>query len=396
MELLKHISYRKIVLYISCFYFIVAALFEHSHTGMTRISSVAMYMCLFTGVLYILIKKKIIINAMLKCILVLGGFLVLSTLYTPTSRAIVGIYISRYFINALILIILMNLIEDEFDIQVLLNTYIIAGVSISLYMYYTYGFSKLILSSQRIDGLLGNQNEVGMYCSFAIVISIYELFIQRKKKFLLILAIIICFPAMIFTGSRKSVLIIGCAVLVLFLTFSDFKGKVKGIIWGVLIIFVALYSLEYFSIFSSINARFDQLWALLRGESESNSDLARVYFINTGWSLFLKKPILGNGFLSSYYYLGSYSHNNYIELLMDNGLCGAVSYYSIFGLLLFSIKQIKNNKSVYSFVCMALACLLLVDIGVVSFYNRFTLTYLLIAYKWMELIVHNKNSFNKI
>ncbi len=70
--------------------------------------------------------------------------------------------------------------------------------------------------------------------------------------------------------------------------------------------------------------------------------------IKIGWLAFLRRPLFGNGwfYFSVYSGLGTYSHNNYIEILVTYGLAGFIFYYGIFISTFIKLcKCLQNNYS---------------------------------------------------
>ena len=101
-------------------------------------------------------------------------------------------------------------------------------------------------------------------------------------------------------------------------------------------------------------------------------DQNRIDYIKYGIEQFKKNPIFGNGFFSSVYYLGTYTHNNFIELLINNGIVGLALYYiPHIVMLIRAIKIGGKDKKASSFIFMLFASLMICDIGVITYYDRF-------------------------
>lgn len=82
-----------------------------------------------------------------------------------------------------------------------------------------------------------------------------------------------------------------------------------------------------------------------------------------------------------------YLHNNYVEKLACLGLVGIVIYYSIFiYALYYLLKNIKYRDSEYNICLILLIINLIIDYGVVSYYDKATHIY---------IIIYNENKTNK-
>ena len=98
------------------------------------------------------------------------------------------------------------------------------------------------------------------------------------------------------------------------------------------------------------------------------SILERSGMIRDGARLFLQRPLLGYGldcfrFASG---LGTYSHNNYVEILFGVGIPGIITYYSMYFFpLVKGIKNwiIQNNTNVILGVTTCIGCLSLLGIS---------------------------------
>ena len=380
---------KQIVLAIIWLSIVLSVVFGRTTTGQARIAVYMTYLCIGACLLYSFSLKQIKIRYFQLLLLLFGIVLSASTLYSPTNSSIVNAYILRYWISFATAFLIANVIDTDRDIHVLINACIVAGVAYSAFVYSYYGIKYLLTITYRIDNTLGNQNEIGMYCAFSIILSVYEIFNKKniRHTILYIVCIIVNFPALLVTGSRKALLIAFVGFLAMVLTYNEKKGKYKRLIFAILILSVVLYFANDFAYFVGIHDRFIDLSGILSGGDVTRNDAARLYWIREGWKHFLNSPVFGNGFLSSYAYFNLYSHNNFIELLMDNGIIGFALYYAIhFRIMHLALKKRSNNTDAFAFVLSIMIAMVLVDVGVVSFYNSFILILLLLCVKRIEFI----------
>ena len=257
-------------------------------------------------------------------------------------------------------------------------------------MYSHYGLENLADAVERMDNLMGNQNHTGVYFAFAIILSFYKILVDKNTKFkLLYVALaVLTIPAIMFTGSRKAVVVVVIAILFLFVFYYDFKNILKSFfLIGILLLAVYLF-ITKIPAFSVISERFSELFDLLAGkETENTGDINRVEFIKIALEGFMEKPVFGQGFCYSYYLIGTYSHNNFTEILLNNGLLGMLLCYypKLKGLFVSFVAQ-RKNKELGLFALVVAVAFLSCDIGAVTYYNRFLLLMFSVACKALDLI----------
>ena len=72
---------------------------------------------------------------------------------------------------------------------------------------------------------------------------------------------------------------------------------------------------------------------------------------------------------------------------MDNGIIGFLLYYIIhLRILYLAIKKRAYSTDAFAFIISIMVAMVLVDVGVVSFYNSYVLILLLMCVKKIELI----------
>ena len=191
--------------------------------------------------------------------------------------------------------------------------------------------------------------------------------------------------------SKKAIL---CLLLGLFLMLI-MKYRHKKIV-GVLVLCFAGVAVIYISqlpVFSAIMHRFTNALGTMTGSNLDSRDWSTFYrmqMIEEGLNLFNQHPLIGYGtdtyqFVSSF---GTYSHNNYIELLVNNGLIGFIAYYWVYlviiGVLLKRVIKYNDDKAI---VLLAIIVeQLLMDYGSVNYYNKIVYIYI----SWILLYLDHR------
>lgn len=159
---------------------------------------------------------------------------------------------------------------------------------------------------------------------------------QKRERIALALLVLLLGAQIAFTGSRKGLILSGFS-LVLFLMYYLRGRRLKASLGSVLIL---VFVLAYFSIDVQDSFVWERTLAIgTIGDSQGPEEASlahRLHFADIALSLFTDKPIAGWG-LHQYQYVsgwGSYSHSNYLEILVNHGAVGLALYYSLFFLFL--------------------------------------------------------------
>ncbi len=374
----KDAFFKRIAMFSIGLYLVFSTVFDEVASGLSVLSSVSIYFCLGCCALYVLARGTFRLNYMMVILLAVGVLLVISTVYSPTAETVVNRYLYRYWTSSILVILISNTVTSLKDVDKVITCYVLAGVAISLYMYSLYGISNLVASLGRLDTQLGNQNGVGMSCAFAIIFAVCK-FVKAKGylKILYAVAAVVCMPAVMFTGSRKSILILMVAFVVFVLFYSENKNFIKNVLLGIVLIGIVIWAIYYIPAFEVIKTRFEATFNFLGGNTTTVDvgDANRMRYLEQGIKVFLENPFFGAGFCSSHYYFGVYSHNNFIELLMNGGLALFLTFYSMYALsFILNMKYRRNIPRFYFAIAITiLAMILTADIGVVTYYERVTL-----------------------
>lgn len=242
-------------------------------------------------------------------------------------------------------------------------------------------FSLSTITESRLGEELNtiNSNRLGILCGFSIILCLYFINEYKANKTWYILKICLYLLVILLTGSRKSLLMI----LFAFLLLSIIKGPkafltfLASSIFIVAVLYFVLMEIPLF--YNIIGHRFEDLFEFFEtNTTEDKSIIDRQALIKIGWQYILKKPwtgygydcfktISGLGWDGHFFY---YSHNNYIELLFSGGIVGFTLYYlALIYLLISIVKKIKYNKCV-QYLLIILLSKLVIEYTYISYYER--------------------------
>lgn len=320
--------------------------------------------------------------------ILLGILLTISIVYSPASGTLKNMYLYRFWTAIVLFVLISNVINSRSDIHKLLLGCVVGSVVLSLLVYKKYGFVNLVVSGARLSDELGDINMLGTYCAFGFLIAFATMMANRKIRLWCIAAMVTMLPMIMFTGSRKSILLIAVGILAFMMLWGSNRALVGKVILGIAAVCFLFILIERIPAFSNISGHFDDLFNLLSGSGNlDKGDLNRIRFIEEGWNLFLERPIIGHGFISSYYYFGTYTHCNYIELLMNNGIVGFGIYYFLRGKIITKTIKLFDRTDYLIALCLTFSLLLLIsDIAVVTYYNRFIIVIIAICVKTIDVV----------
>lgn len=227
------------------------------------------------------------------------------------------------------------------------------------------------------DGVGFNSNFVCQIFFIAFSFSLLLFCYFRKRRYVFSS---ICFIAFsILTGSRTGILVLAIFSILFYLMLT--KKLVKKfliVLSSALIVIIGYFCLLKIPfLYENIGHRFEVLFNGLTqsGDYEiASSAYTRNDMIKFGLSMIADRPLIGYG-LDSYAQLspyGTYSHNNFIEILFSCGVIGFIFYY--FGIIisilqLFKI-QLKRISPIVALAFSLLVSSLLLNISHVDYVDR--------------------------
>jgi O-antigen ligase len=232
----------------------------------------------------------------------------------------------------------------------------------------------------RIGSFLGNPNLFSMILVVGILYALHNIISEKGKPSKLIITlnyfVIVTFGISIvyFTGSRKGIVFL--TFFLLFLLAYYFKQARlfhKLLILGstpflFLLLFNLLSRSPHFR-------RIENLYFFLQGGAVTEGSIeTRRAMLSRAAELWQQKPFLGWG-IDQYRAVsgfGTYSHNNFSEIIVNNGILGLIIYYSIFVVIVFSsIKMtFEKNGNLKYWLLITSSIIFINDFGMVTYYSK--------------------------
>lgn len=386
--------------------YVISALAFESTSETAWISTLAIYVVFVSGLLYLLIWRRIKINAYVSSIALMWLY-ALAMSMVPNASTSMGSQIAYLMLTCTILCIMVYWIVSDYmqTVPAIILANIIGAFVLSLRIVTAYGGIAQVLAfasqtgERRIGGVVNNENAIGLFLAEGVLACLLFLMTGKRRKIVkvgLIAGMIILLAMILLTGSRKATVFAVLGIILFLLMFfrkERWWKKFLLIVLLVAVIIVALNLLKNIPAFSTIFNRFELLFeGLFQGSSSYRTDETRADMISAGLAAFWENPVFGNGTGYSYRLFGTYSHNNYVELLMNYGLIGFLIYYIPYAILLIRLwKRVKLQDTYAMHFLVYIALQLALGIGWVNYYDR--MTQLLTAAAWGYL--SNSNSIER-
>ncbi len=374
------------------------------------ISTLAIYLVFAVGLFFLLQKNKIIVNEYSLPLLFFCMYVYLMCTVQSASSSM-GMQIAYWTLTCVVACLLIFLMSIKYPqiITYAMVAYIIGALILAVRLISEYGGIDAMIETasdkgeNRIGGLMGNENAIGLFFANGILCSLI-FFIKKNKKplrVLLVLVMIALGIMLLLTGSRKSTVL--ALVGILLITFFNYRKASAGKKIAVFLIVIALLVVIYHLVttlpmFSTISERFEKLFGGFFGEDTSyETDMTREKYITEGLQAFYENPIFGNGTGHSYVMFGTYSHNNFVELLMNYGIVGFCLYYIPYAVLIVKLFKLVRKKDVVAMYFLAYTIMQIVlAVGWVTYYERPTQIVTALAFGYLVIKKREESETNEI
>lgn len=377
-------GFMQIIACCSVFVYIVSAIAFEMTAETARISTLAIYALFAVGVFYVLQSVKIIANEYAIFTIFFCLYVYMRCFPIPSSES-VGFRIAYLVLTCTVASLFVFWMSSKYSdmISYAMVAYIIGSLILSLRIVFAYGGVDAMIEFASSDGeyrigkLIGNENAIGLFLANGVLCSV--VFFLKKKgvvlKILTATSMLLLLTMLLLTGSRKSLAFVLLGVL--FIVYLNYRKARLGkkffvFLFVVLAILVLYNAITTLPMFSTI---YERLTFLIEGFGEDqavyDTDETRKMMIEEGLNAFYNKPFFGNGTGYSYELFGTYSHNNFVELLMNYGMFGFALYY--IPILVLAVKLLKRmaDKDIYISYLFTYVCIQMVlGVGWVNYYER--------------------------
>jgi len=275
-----------------------------------------------------------------------------------------------------------------------LTIYFFASIFVILRLVISTPLDFLLISRLGVS-IDVNPNTVGYMFSIATLISIYLAWSTKRWLLLLILPVFII--SSLLSGSRKVfiLLFVGLILLVLLIQKSKRYSFIAAGISIIMLVIGGAALLFIEPLRRMIGQRLLNMVLELLGGNTDGSTSVRMGMLKSGLSMFSQKPIFGWG-LGAFTDLGgfeTYSHNNYVELLVAVGLVGTLVYYSLcFSIVIQGLKRFFRfeKKGPYVLSTAIMTAMLFDQVARVTYVEEFSNILIAMCYAGIVLDTPDK------
>lgn len=330
--------------------------------GLNTISNLLALMLVATIWVNSLINGRKIAGNKLLIIHAVFIFICLFTALYAIDQATTLSKVRTLFLIFIVMFSLINYVDSFEKLKKVMAYFIYSGLIASVYIIINSDFTELM----RFGGELGNVNAIGMSIAIATVFCFY--IILNEKKYWYSFFLLVMIPCILLTGSRKALLffIINTILIAYFRNRKSFSKILKFIFISTCVLLISYYFVFNIPLFYEIiGERMENMFSFLTGEGTDEASLnIRYSMAQVGMELFKNKPIMGYGIDNyRFLYAGTYSHNNFIELMVGTGIFGVFIYYLAHLLVIKDLFHISKSKKLetlcFTFITIILSYIVL-------------------------------------
>lgn len=327
-----------------CFLLYLMTTMAHcSGSGSDHILSLVSFGLVAAAFLMTVIKKmRLRFDFVNKCMVVFLALIFASYFWAAYPQYVFSPEYSNILMEGpqmlLVGLFLSQRIKNKADVKFYINLYLIAVA---------YMLVSIIVRTPLSDYLSGSRigTVTGLWVNALAKIYvmalgfIYYVITESKgiKKYALYLMAIVLIAFTFLTGSKNGILMF---IMITFLTYflrGSLNGKIRIAFITVLLIAAVMFLIFNVPIlYKIIGSRMESFLDMLsyNDVSYDSSSETRSYLMGYALEMFLQRPIFGWGFAnvagyvaSKNFFIVTYAHSNYLELLADLGIVGTVAFY---------------------------------------------------------------------
>lgn len=304
-----------------------------------------------------------------------------------------------YLLKIILLLILIKFYSSfifKYGLNFFLKWFALSsGIILVLLLFrslYIFNASYFVVDPEQITE--SGKNQLAFYLGLSIPLIVW--FAMRPSikiilKLILFCSLIIHLFSAFYVQSKGLLL---SAVVSFFLTIIFYSGiniKLGNILKVVFILLVSFYFIQSTDFIDLTDFKSEILNLISADTKNSNSSIERINFLKISFNYFLENPILGIGTNNFFNIEGKATHNNYLQILCENGLLGFFIFLRFLFITHNFLFKTKNIKIKYDNLLVvncfwALTTYLFVING---FFNAITIIVL-------SLIIFYEKSKNKL
>ncbi len=263
-------------------------------------------------------------------------------------------------------------IKDMKSLETAYKLLVAANVLNSLYRI------VLHITANSVVDMLTGKNAVAVQMTMNYMIAIYLFYCSKEKKY--IAAAILFMGIALMTGSRKATIGLIASTILIVGVHADNKKRWKSIGGMFILLLVGYWAFTHLEIFALANSRLQMMLNSYKGEGADSSTVIRAVMRREGFRAFMQNPLLGKGVGYSYTVINpsigmghTYLHNNYIEVGASLGIVGLIFFYiPHMSMVFISGRRLLDNDG-FLMIFTVTMIMLLMDYGMVSYCDKFTL-----------------------
>ena len=236
------------------------------------------------------------------------------------------------------------------------------------------------LGASRSAGLVGNANALAIQLSMTAFLL---LLVLGRERWAQIAALALFVVATVTSGSRK-MLFVWLAYALLLLEQLRFRLKRSSLTTAALLMLLPFLAWGVIEYGGAVTEPLSELtfYQRLEGTLEGRETGTRSGMIVEALRLWWERPIAGYG-IDQFRYAnrlyGTYSHNNYTEMLANFGVLGLLAFYLLYAVLAVrALRALIDGRRVAWVVLAIVFVTLLMDVARVSYGGRLTWVLLLV------------------
>ena len=352
----------------------------------TYIENYFAYVVLSIFLVYVIFYRKIFFPKIYIGFVVFFFMSMVLLIFYPSSDSFdLLISLIKIFIFSIIVYNILIFNNSSISIEIGL----IIGLLYSIFSGYYFGRDYFVgFMEQRYAGTLENPNHYAFMLTVALLLLIrrFLFLIQSKKKYnqyihlvirssIITLILIISSEVVFYSISRQGILIV--LLLLTFLFYQTYRESqtIGKIVLVCIASYISFVSLQIVRNTPFIYNRLGALFTFFDSNSSFEMDTSLIYrfkYLGDAYNLWLENPIFGIG-LHQFKHLNQsgVSHNNFLEILVNNGIVGFISYYVFYVYIFLSYIRIKkHNKIDANWLLTVFLMLIIADMTVLTYIEK--------------------------